>query len=339
MDGRFSKHRRRSLSWNMILVALLAFGITVACLLVLVKSRARHLVLDQANERSLHTTAVPRTGGIAIAAGVAAGLTFAGDNGQALLWIALALAAVSFVDDLFDLPMPLRLGMHVAAAIGAMALVSPDADAFVFLLLVLSIAWLTNLFNFMDGSDGLAGGMAVVGFAAFAIAAQSEGMATLATQCIAIASAALAFLLFNFAPAKVFMGDAGSIPLGFLAGAIGVSGWQAGIWELWFPVLVFSPFVVDATLTLVKRVWRRDRVWQAHRDHYYQRLVRMGWGHRNTALLEYLLMTVCAGLALAARKATPEIQMAAVGFCAAVYLALALWIDARWVRHTEETAA
>ena len=85
------------------------------------------------------------------------------------------------------------------------------------------------------------------------------------------------FLVFNFPPARVFLGDAGSVPLGFLAGALGAQGALSGAWPMWFPVLVFSPFIVDATVTIARRVARGERIWIAHRDHYYQRLVLSGW--------------------------------------------------------------
>ena len=119
------------------------------------------------------------------------------------------------------------------------------------------------------------------------------------------------------------MGDAGSIPLGFLSAALGILGWRAGHWPLWFPLLVFSPFVVDASLTLARRVLRGERFWQAHRSHYYQRLVQLGWGHRNTALAEYALMAACGGLALWALGQTPAAQWMAVGTAVVAYLVLA----------------
>ena len=97
---------------------------------------------------------------------------------------------------------------------------------------------------------------------------------------------------------------------------------------------MFSPFVADATLTLTKRLLHGRSIWQAHREHYYQRLVRMGYGHRSTALAEYLLMAVCAMVALVARAAPPALQAISLAGCIAGYVTLALWIDARWARFT-----
>jgi UDP-N-acetylmuramyl pentapeptide phosphotransferase/UDP-N-acetylglucosamine-1-phosphate transferase len=185
----------------------------------------------------------------------------------------------------------------------------------------------------MDGADGLAGGMALAGFGAYAIAASQAGLPAIAALSAAVAAASAAFLLFNFAPARIFMGDVGSVPLGFLAGALGILGWRAGGWPLWFPMLVFAPFACDATLTLLKRALRRERLSQAHREHYYQRLVRMGFGHRGTAWIEYAAMAGCAGLALLARVAEPGTQIAAVAAAAAALAGVAVWIDVRWARH------
>jgi UDP-N-acetylmuramyl pentapeptide phosphotransferase/UDP-N-acetylglucosamine-1-phosphate transferase len=137
--------------------------------------------------------------------------------------------------------------------------------------------------------------MALSGFTMYGIAALMNGHDDFAMLNFTVGAAALAFLYNNFHPAKVFMGDSGSIPLGFLAAGFGLWGWQLGCWPTWFPLLVFSPFVVDASVTLVKRALRGAKVSEAHREHYFQRLIQLGWGHRNVALMEYGLM-VAAGV-------------------------------------------
>ena len=282
---------------------VLAFVITFIAVQLLLTRFAR-FALDRPNERSLHEHPVPRTGGLAVLIGIAAAPPFGGTELWLPLGLALMLAAVSFADDLKGLPVAARLGAHLAAA-GVLAWyeLSP-----IYLwqaaLIVLGIAWLTNLYNFMDGSDGLAGGMTLIGFAAYAVAAGRAHEPELATTCLCIAAAAAAFLVFNFHPARIFLGDVGSIPLGFLAGALGMVGWTDEAWPLWFPVAVFAPFIADATLTLARRLARGERVWQAHRDHYYQRMVRSGLGHRGTACIAYVLMLLCAGAGLIGLPAT-----------------------------------
>ena len=148
----------------------------------------------------------------------------------------------------------------------------------------------------------------------------------------AIVGATASFLVVNFPPARVFLGDVGSIPLGFLAGALGVIGWRNDAWPLWFPLLVFAPFIGDATLTLLRRLLRRERVWQAHREHYYQRLVRMGLGHRRTAIVAYVLMLVCGAAALYGRTEAPAVQAAIFALTCAMLVAVAVWVDVKWAR-------
>ena len=323
----------RAMLFLPVTAALLA---SLACLGILLSPIGRRLLLDRPNERSLHGRPVSRSGGLSIAAGVAA-CAAVSDAGMlhgmgAILAIAAALAFISLLDDVLTLPALVRLAAHFAGAVAALALSVGIAEPLLFAVLVLAIAWFANLYNFMDGSDGLAGGMTVLGFSAYAWVAHGAGHGALAMASSGIAVAALPFLLANFHPARLFMGDAGSVPLGFLAGVLGVLGWHDGLWPLWFPVLVFAPFVCDATLTLVKRLARRERLWEAHKDHYYQRLVRMGFGHRATAWLEYAAMAVCIATALLVRTADPELQAAALGAAALVLAAIAAWIDASWTR-------
>ena len=312
--------------------ALAAFAVSLACLWLLLSPLGRRLLLDRPNERSLHERPVPRSGGIAIAAGVAAGC-MASQFFPVALGAAGVLALVSLADDLARLPTLVRLAAHLGAAAAVLVFDGRVGDPVLLAALVVAIAWSANLYNFMDGSDGLAGGMALIGFGAYAIAAAGTGHAALAGMSIAVAAASAAFLFFNFAPARIFMGDVGSVPLGFLAGALGILGWREGAWPIWFPMLVFAPFACDATLTLIRRLLRGERVWEAHREHYYQRLVRMGFGHRGTAWIEYGAMAGCAGTALVARDITMEIQLVALGTAALCLAAIAVWIDWRWTRH------
>jgi UDP-N-acetylmuramyl pentapeptide phosphotransferase/UDP-N-acetylglucosamine-1-phosphate transferase len=195
---------------------------------------------------------------------------------------------------------------------------------------LLAIVWVTNLYNFMDGMNGLAGGMAVFGFGTLALGADAAGASDIAVLAGCIAAGAGGFLLFNFHPARIFLGDVGSIPLGFLAAVLGMDGVRRDLWPLWFPLVAFSPFIVDASVTLLRRGLRGERVWQAHREHYYQRLVRMGWSHRHTALAEYGLMATMVTLALFLRAAPTMQQAAGLAVAVAIYLVLAFAVDRRW---------
>ena len=312
-------------------VALISFVVTVVVLRVLL-TRFGRLALDRPNARSLHETPVPRLGGVGVMLGALAAVPFVAATHGLALGLAVALAVLSFVDDLRGVPTIVRLGCHVLAAGLLIAYALLPMAWFELVLLALAITWMTNLFNFMDGSDGMAGGMACIGFGAYAVAALAAGHGPLATVCIALSASAAAFVLFNFHPARIFLGDVGSIPLGFLTGALGVLGWNEDVWPLWFPLLVFGLFIGDATLTLLKRLVRGERVWHAHRSHYYQRLVQMGAGHRGTALVSYALMLFCAGAALYARNEAPATQASAIAVAVVVLSAVAVWIDFRWAR-------
>jgi len=325
------------MSSALVLPALLA-GLATAGLLAVWLRWGRWLPLDVANHRSLHAGAVPRVGGAAMAAGFLLSLIPAGDRPwplTVLLLAAAGLVLLSLVDDWRSLPVLPRLAGHLAAAVAAVGVL--DLPLVVALPLGLAVAWMTNLYNFMDGADGLAGTMALVGFGCYGLAALETAPA-LAGICFAVAAAAGGFLVFNWPPARSFMGDAGSVPLGYLAGALGLAGWQAGAWPLWLPLLVFLPFVGDATVTLGRRLARGERVWQAHRDHYYQRLVRLGWSHRRLALAEAAVMVAAAVSALALRGVAPAVQAAGLAVWLAAMAATMVGIDRRWRKAAESPA-
>ena len=316
-----------------VALALVPVAAALACAAVILTllRRPEWLPLDRPNERSLHEVPVPRIGGIGIVAGVL--LAFALLRAEPLLAVLFAaLALVSFLDDRSHLPVVARFAAHGLAAAVFVLIALPELPALWQAAAALAIMWMTNLYNFMDGSDGLAGGMALFGFAAYALGGWLAGDAVLCTLAASVAAAATAFLAFNFPPARVFMGDAGAIPLGFLAATVGLLGWGEGYWPFWFPILVFSPFALDATVTLARRALRRERLWEAHKTHYYQRLVRLGWGHRNTALAEYALMAACGAVALWALGESTAVQWIALAVMAVIYLALAAAVDSAWRR-------
>lgn len=313
----------------LLAVAPLLAAFATAALIAALLRKGDRLPLDHPNERSLHARPVPRIGGVAIFVAAIPAMLLAGWSTLATL-LAAALAALSYLDDRSGLPIAIRFGAHAVAA-GTFTLAAlPGLPLAACVALALAIVWMTNLYNFMDGSDGLAGGMAVFGFGAYGVGAWLAGDAAMASACATLAGCAGAFLVFNFHPARVFMGDAGSVPFGFLSGAIGVAGWHADHWPLWFPLLVFSPFIADASVTLARRIVRGEKFWRPHRTHYYQRLVQLGWGHRRTALAEYSLMGACATGALWASHSTVALQAAALAVACAAYGFIAVWVDRAW---------
>ena len=315
---------------------VLAFVLCAGLVRWLVVGAARRFALDRPNERSLHSQPVPRLGGVGIVCGTLGGWTLVPSALTPSLWVgAVLLGVVSLVEDVRGVPAVARFLAHfVAAGYFVYATSAGLLPGPLVPVVVIGIVWVTNLYNFMDGSDGLAGGMAAFGFGAYGIGAWGAGAHDFALASASIAGAAAAFLLFNFAPAKIFMGDIGSIPLGFLAASFGVFGWHHDLWPAWFPLLVFSPFLVDASVTLVARQLRGEKVWRAHRSHYYQRLVLMGWGHRKVALAEYGLMLAAGTSALGGVHATTAVQATVIAGWVAAYGIILRVIDLRWTRFT-----
>jgi UDP-N-acetylmuramyl pentapeptide phosphotransferase/UDP-N-acetylglucosamine-1-phosphate transferase len=299
---------------------------------------AWRLATDLPNDRSLHSTPIPRAGGWGIVPAVLAVAFAFGAADGLLAALATVLFLVSYADDRIGLPIYVRLPTHVAAAAAWLAFGPIHLPLVTCVLAAFAIAWIINLFNFMDGADGLAGGMAFFAFLAYAAAAFAGGAMPLVIWSLAIAGAAAGFLIFNFNPARVFLGDAGSVTLGFLAGAFGIWGWAGGLWPAWFPFLVSAPFFLDATATILRRMIGREAFWRPHREHFYQRLIRSGWTHRRTALWEYCAMAASSGLAVAMLHWSTLSQYLGLAAAGAAYLALACAINRRWAKFESRAA-
>jgi UDP-N-acetylmuramyl pentapeptide phosphotransferase/UDP-N-acetylglucosamine-1-phosphate transferase len=320
---------------------------------------SRFHVLDQPNDRSLHTHPTPRSGGLAILSavylcGIASIYWLDRSPDFSYGWIggaSLLVAGVSYIDDRLTLPTGLRFIVHTLAAVlialggfvinhlefPGLELSLPYWIGVIFTLLF--VVWMLNLYNFMDGMDGFAGGMAVFGFGTFAVMGWTAGHDAFLAVSLIIAAASAGFLFFNFPPARIFMGDVGSSTLGLLAATLSLWGARDGIFPFWIAFLVFSPFIVDATVTLFRRLLRGDKIWQAHKTHFYQRLVQAGWGHRKTVLWEYVLMAACAGSAIWVVRQTETVQWWTIGFWAVVYallIAMARRLEAGNLRTRKE---
>lgn len=314
-----------------------AFFASFALLFLLLNSGLGTLVLDRPNARSLHVSPIPRIGGLAILMGAIIGTYIAGPPGSAVQRMivgVVALAVLSLADDACNLPILPRLLMHVAICIFGLWPMLSGTPWLYWLPVVGAMVWFVNLYNFMDGADGLAGGMAVFGFGFLAVAALLGNAPAFYLWPLAMASAAGAFLCFNFHPARVFMGDCGAVPLGFSAAALSMQGWFEGAWPSWYPLFVFAPFIADASCTLIRRILRGERFWEAHREHYYQRLIRMNWTHRKTALTYYGLMLAYGGTAFFSLALSPQAAGIVLGFGLLVGVVLMSVVDRKWQKYS-----
>ncbi len=307
-------------------------------------------ILDLPNERSSHTRPTPRGGGVVIAGiSLAFGAVLAAGSGGAearRLFAPYALgavlvSAVSWLDDLRSLPRGIRLAIHAAAAAAAVAGLGFWETIAVPVLGPLAIGWLgpalallwivglTNAYNFMDGIDGIAAGQAVAAGTGWYLAARSDGPAFVAGFALLVAAASLGFLLHNWSPARIFMGDVGSAFLGYTLAVMPIAyarcaGGSAASGAPWLGVLLVWPFVFDTGFTFVRRLLKGENVFEAHRSHLYQRLVAAGWSHARAAAL-YVGMA-CAGVPAALAWARGSAGAGAVSLALAAALASALWL-------------
>jgi UDP-N-acetylmuramyl pentapeptide phosphotransferase/UDP-N-acetylglucosamine-1-phosphate transferase len=291
----------------------------------LIPTLRRWKLLDYPNERSSHSVPTPRGGGLALVGSVLLawlGLAQGGWVGPAVGGISLGaglLAAVSWVDDLRGVSPLLRLlAQGAAVALGMCVLAATQngleewtEPAAVLSGLGLLWVWWINLFNFMDGIDGLAAGEAaaiavgVLFFAVLGIGADTEA----ALLAAAVAGAAIGFLVWNWSPARIFLGDVGSAPLGYLLGFLLLDLALRGFWKVALILPLY--FLADATITLIRRLLRGERVWQAHREHYYQRAVQGGLDHATVVRCVIAADVLLIGCGWAAENGQSALPLAA----------------------------
>ncbi len=318
------------------LLAGFAFIVSYAGTGILVRALAARAILAQPSERSSHTVPTPTGGGIAVLAGLApawlciATLSDAAPAGLAVIvGLAAALAVLSWIDDLKDLAPAVRLAAQAVVVIAALVFAPFPAPVFGGLLppmldtLVVALLWLwfINLFNFMDGIDGIAGvETAAIGIGIFVAAKLGKLDGHWLMLGLSAAAAAVGFLRWNWHPAKIFLGDVGSVPLGFLLGWLLLSFAAAGhpIPALVLPLY----FLADATITLLRRLARGEKVWQAHREHFYQLAVRSGLRHDQVSGIIAVANLFLIALVMVAMRGLP--LPAVSGAVAAVVLLLFL---------------
>jgi len=267
----------------------------------LIKVTLHHNLLDIPNQRSSHSMPTPSGGGIAILLGFFLGVSFLALSGMieipntlGLSGCGLGIALVGLWDDLFQLPVVSRLIVHFCCVFLAVYFFVPS-DAFslyddmspipVRFLVVFGVVWLLNLFNFMDGIDGLAGAETIsvalgAGIILFWIGDTENYLPVL----MVLTASTFGFIVWNWFPAKIFMGDACSAFLGFCFGMVALlTSLSTGL-NLWTWLILLAAFVVDSTVTLGVRIWRGNKFYQAHRSHVYQILARRSGSHLRVTL-------------------------------------------------------
>jgi len=299
---------------------------------------AKRGVLDRPNARSSHATPTPRGGGIAILVALCpawiAAMSFAQDGWEPAGLVggtALVLAALSFVDDIRSLSAGIRLLAQLGLIAGLLAvdvlpgpilggLIPPALDM---LVAFLAWAWFVNLFNFMDGIDGIAGAETVHLGVGVAVVAGLAGFGpTPMLLGLSVAAAAFGFLAHNWHPARIFMGDVGSVPLGLLLGWMLLDLAARG--EMAAAALLPLYYLADATVTLLTRLGRGEKIWQAHRSHFYQRSAAGQLGHDGMVRTMLVMNLILLGLAVGTLFMSPTLSVSVGAIITILYL---LYLD------------
>lgn len=260
-------------------------------------------ILDIPNQRSSHQVPVPRGGGLAfvITFYITLILLFFNHFVQPKIFFSLLggvpIACVGYCDDLFGVKSYWRAIIHLFSAIWGLSFLHEMTPLF-FIFATLTTVWFINLYNFMDGIDGLAGMEAVFVGVVSGLILLTQGFHTIAFVSFALAFSVLGFLMLNWSPAKIFMGDVGSGFIGFIFADL--------MWitnnhhHITFPVwiILLSVFIIDASYTLIYRVIQKKKWWLAHREHAYQKLVQLGFKHKQITLGVFAInVIICIPLA------------------------------------------
>jgi len=265
-------------------------------------------MLDRPNARSSHSVPTPRGGGLAIVIVVTiAVLGFWSTSIMdtplmlALVGGGAAVALIGFCDDRGSLPVLARIAVHIASAVWAIAILGGvgavqwgdrqiDPGLITDVFAVLGIVWMLNLFNFMDGIDGIAGSEAVfLGAAGAALVSASASSGAVSATGLVVGAASLGFLRWNWPPARVFMGDVGSGYLGYIFAVLALAATRENPVMPFVWLILGGAFFVDATITLLRRLARGERIFEAHRTHAYQWLARRWQSHRKVTLLVWMI--------------------------------------------------
>lgn len=273
-----------------ILLTLLASALFCG---VYLKLARRWQILDLPNERSSHELPTPHGGGLplilAFLVGLACAAVFGTQWGSLYLWLvvgAVLLMTLGVLDDLRGLSVRSRFALYSLVCVSTVVLLlDPFATAspMVFALAVATafgLLWMLNLYNFMDGIDGIAGVQCFLACCSAALLSWlGSGDGQYALFCLLLAAAHVGFLVWNWPPARLFMGDAGSVPTGYLLGALAIVGVVGGQLNIAAWLILLAAFITDTSYTLLKRMFTGQPFTRPHREHAYQRLSRHWGGH------------------------------------------------------------
>lgn len=295
----------------------------------------RGALLDIPNERSSHTRPTPRGGGLGIVVVTLVGAALLAIQHPVLWGYILAsglIAAVSWVDDVRSLANRVRFGTHLLGALLVVVTGGWIEQVQLPIIGIITLGWfglpltlfwlvgMTNIYNFMDGIDGIAGSQAVVAGTGWCILGWLVNNEVVTWLGLVVVASSLGFLLHNWAPAKIFMGDVGSAFLGFTFGWLGVIATRTDVGLVVPMVLLVWAFLFDAGFTILRRLQRRENIFTAHRTHLYQRMVIAGEPHAQVTILYIILALLGVGAAILVWQEQSNLALGIV-----MLLAIGLW--------------
>ena len=333
----------------MLVVSAAAFGASALTTGVMLAAARRWSFVDVPNERSAHRVATPTLGGVGLVTGVWAGIATGiatqilvlADSVVWALLVATAVILLAILDEFGSgLSVAQKLLLQLACATAWLAFTWPlpattlpwigDAGwtwVWTWVWAGGGIVVLMNVYNFMDGIDGLSAAQATsVGF--WLAACLSALDSNLAPLPLAIAAAAIGFLPYNRPPARIFMGDVGSLFLGFIVAATAILAATEGV-PLWVSSVLLGAYLYDTGYTLARRAWRRENLLRAHSDHLYQRLLRLGWSHGGVDAGMSAVNLMFGGGAYLTLLVNPTAGVALIVAAAIVMLVATIWIESR----------
>lgn len=338
---------------SIALSALVAFIATATITGLVRRHTLRHSVVDIPNERSSHTEPMPRGGGLAVCVVFLAVIAVLGVIGWLPLRLVMAFAGggllvsvIGWIDDHHSISARWRAIVQLIAAIfalwclGGLAEIDLGSTTVALGWLgsvvgVIAIVWLINLYNFMDGIDGLAGIQTVCAAGMGAMLFAMKGYLGLSAVCALLAAACAGFLVWNWAPAKIFMGDVGSYFLGYTVAVLAFLGESTAAFPALVWCILLGTFVGDATFTLLRRVFAGEAWYRPHRTHAYQRLVQLGFSHRQVAVGTLVANILFLWPLAYASVVYPGLLVPIVVFTAAIAWTVWFLVQRAYQRHTE----
>lgn len=269
-------------------------------------------IMDSPNERSSHSRATPRGGGVGIVLPMLLALTamllsssYDRRTVTVFMFVVILLAIVGWLDDRYELHFLVRIVAQIVAGIVVLSVIGSfeylkiagntiSLDFLAPVLTLLWFLWMTNLYNFMDGIDGIAAGQGAIAGCALGIWFTIHDDYVMALFSYVIMAASLGFLVWNWSPARIFMGDVGSSTLGGVFAVMALVAYKTHQIPFGAFLLLFGVFLADATVTLIKRILQGKAFWQAHREHLYQRAVIAGWSHAQVTTIAIITSVVMA---------------------------------------------